>query len=181
MADIFVVTTGSYSDYRLVAVFETRDRAAAYVAECDAVSPQKYENGEWSTYYGADMEIEVFPLNEPPERPESIWYATIKTDGTVISARYINASWVGQSCVHPAGGPHRSPFEATCFAGTGESPEHARRKAEDFRRAWLASPAAAEYAAKEGEIVAMIEAFNKAMATGGTAAASVTIQVVSGT
>ena len=43
MAEVFVVTQGSYSDYHIVRIFSRRDLAAAYV---EAINAQPYEQAE---------------------------------------------------------------------------------------------------------------------------------------
>ena len=43
MAEVFVVTQGSYSDYHIVRVFSQRDLADAYV---EAINAQPYEQAE---------------------------------------------------------------------------------------------------------------------------------------
>jgi hypothetical protein len=73
MTTMYIVTQGSYSDYHICAVFDTRERAEQFVA-----------------LYGpdSDLDIEEYPLNpEVPTLPAgyTIWRVTMEWDGTTRS------------------------------------------------------------------------------------------------
>jgi hypothetical protein len=121
---VFAVSEGSYSDYRIVAIFSTREKAQEYIDSCHAE--------QWS-----EKEIEEYDLDLPREELPGCYEVRIKADGTVIESTW--ASW-GRSNL-PAdhfGGNVYADYRDT-FRGFGETTEHARRSAEELRRATIAT------------------------------------------
>jgi len=55
MSTIYIVTSGSYSDYRIHSVFDTRDRAEKFI---------EYMEKNVSGYYGDDCNIEEWEINK---------------------------------------------------------------------------------------------------------------------
>lgn len=57
MADVFVVTSGCYSDYRIVGIFSTRDLAEAFLKEA---SRERYSDYN-------DIDVVTLDSKKPPE------------------------------------------------------------------------------------------------------------------
>ena len=60
MNKVYVVTAGCYSDYHIVAVFSTKEKAEEYIA-----------------YHGTDYRFEGYGLDKEFERKESLWCVVI--------------------------------------------------------------------------------------------------------
>ena len=71
---IFLVSTGSYSSYRILAAFSTRRRAREYLK---VVEPRLFWGG---------CEIESIPLNRPPDQWTTI-QIQMRKDGFVLGTR----------------------------------------------------------------------------------------------
>lgn len=66
---VHVVTKGSYSNYRIVAVFLTHEEAEAFVQWVTGMTEQD-EDGLYDGY-----EIEVWGVGRPAKYEERLWYA----------------------------------------------------------------------------------------------------------
>lgn len=72
MNKVYVVTAGCYSDYHIVAVFSTKEKAEEYIA-----------------YHGTNYRMEEYDLDEEFEREESVWCVSIDMrDGTASTFKY---------------------------------------------------------------------------------------------
>lgn len=64
MKKVYVVTAGCYSDYHIVAVFSTKEKAEEYIA-----------------YHGTDYNLEEYDLDKEFEREVSLWCVTFDLPG----------------------------------------------------------------------------------------------------
>jgi hypothetical protein len=112
---VYVVTTGSYSDYHIVAIFDTRGVADALVTELKAA-------GKWTVASSAN--VEEWALNVRKADVGPAWEVYIDFDGNVTNAEMVSYA-----------GPGEAPYQAGGeVVGYGASMEHARRSAEELRR-----------------------------------------------
>lgn len=83
MSNIFIVTSGDYSDYGISAVFSTRDLAEEYVQR-----------------NGSDYRVEEYPVDEPIDREERIWEVLLEIDNhNVVSCQsWRNEKYVPWPC-----------------------------------------------------------------------------------
>jgi hypothetical protein len=133
MPKVFVVTRGSYSDYGIVAIFSSREKALEITR-----APAGVED------YSDFNEIEEYELDEPRERLPGCYRVTVEADGQV-STRY-KAAWIDEQSTEPATIWSDTPEgKNRRFVGYGATFEHARRSAEELRRQTLAT---------EGKVVA---------------------------
>ena len=88
---VYVVTEGYYSDYKILAVFSTREKAERYIKLC-----QKYRDLLNS------LEIEEFELDREPE--EYVYtFVRMNRDGNVIEVRKtVLDSWLASAWNDPA-------------------------------------------------------------------------------
>lgn len=120
---VYVVTEGCYSNYHIAAIFSSRWKADAYLAEVisvsnDDASIEEWELDEKSGYYACDS-----------------WIADI----TISTGEIKSSRWRKELAA-----PHVRAKEITCIeAGTilsaisFVSEEHARKLAVEARQAWI--------------------------------------------
>lgn len=125
---VYLVTQGCYSDYTVRAAFTTREAAEAYVSHLSDGQP---------SYDSAD--VEEFPLDAPLEELPGGWMVQVREDGTVRSSFH---SWTLGRPSDPA--VRKQYHDGVCFEGHGITQEHARRSAEELRRAVLAGTVVTE-------------------------------------
>ena len=131
---IYVVTKGEYSNYRIVALFSTEERADEYVSE---LNQDAY----------AYARVEEYELDTPRDDLEGCWSIVIDQDGTLVSetwdnlgtpsdsARRLERTSVVRLSLKPTTLEH---FLVNQFEGYGLTKEHARRSAEELRRQVIA-------------------------------------------
>lgn len=154
MSKVYLVSEGSYSDYSVIAAFSTREGAEAYIAHLKG-------DGSTKSYSQVNDEPEEMDIDVPRETWPGAWQVTIDIDGavtdTVWTAQTLPVGpyhWKAVGVGQRWGTPER-------FAGYGETPEHARRSAEELRRVTLATPEDA----RQRAIAAAEEAKQQAIAT----------------
>lgn len=119
---VYLVTSGKYSDYRVLAIFSTLDLAGRYVSaitgtdQCDSIN-----------------DIEEYPLDGPRDNLPGAWLLDIDESGEIVMEPF----W---SMYEGIGAPEAFTDEAGTrrFSGRGVTVEHARRSAEELRRQTLA-------------------------------------------
>lgn len=124
-AKVYLVTTGTYSDYRVRAVFSSEMKAELYMEEVRA-----YElYAEWN-------DIKEYPLDGPREELPGAWRAIVCEDGEMPDRPY----WLNDQTASGSPGmwPRVAPNQPRRFYGFGLTAEHARRSAEELRRQTLA-------------------------------------------
>jgi hypothetical protein len=151
---IYIVTSGCYSDYAIDAVFSTREQAEAYVAGEMEHGYHSFTNGEWVVTSSMEIQVEEYEMDAPVVH-NGAWRVTVDAHGNAQGAQY----WAGRPPTTPA---ELEPWgDRPKFVGYGETIEHARRSAEEFRRAWLTSPAAQTYARKNKMQEALLGEFRR--------------------
>jgi hypothetical protein len=140
---VYLVSSGSYSDYHVDAVFSTREAAEAAIATANA---RRREAADLcgvvrGSYFDRDeYEIEEKPLDVWTQDLSGAFEVWITDSGAV---KY--ADWeVGQSPTGPAIVVAPVYGAERYFLGFGETAEHARRSAEELRRVTLTEPAMPE-------------------------------------
>lgn len=117
-AKAYIVTSGSYSEYHIEAVFSTAELAEEYVARVNGPD-------EWS-----DRRVEEWDMDEPREAWPGCWKVGIDETGKVLYAWWSDEGCSCDPAVSSMG----------FFVGWGPTMEHARRSAEQLRRETLALP-----------------------------------------
>lgn len=123
MTEVYVVTQGDYSDYRIRAIFSRRETADAYVAE---IKRNRYEDG---------AEVEVWPLDtQAGARMAPTWYVTIDLEsGDVTGPREDRPSMVvDRQAFEPIFHGRRTASVRSSVSG-----EHALKLAAEVRQRWL--------------------------------------------
>lgn len=146
---VYVVTSGEYSDYGIRAIFSTRELADAYIAECNRHPREAWDEGETEDadehLWGYDERIEEWPLDKMVGA-KGAHVVVIDEDGAVLESKFSEATW-------PQSGPSRSGWTRAQMSarnyrgagsplriwGFGQTEEHARRSAEQYRREYLTS------------------------------------------
>lgn len=134
MSKVYLVSSGSYSDYYVIGAFSTRELAEAYIAH--RLGPDSTKS--WSEVNREPEEIE---LDQPRESwPPGSWQVLIDSTGAVQ-----RAVWTDRPPTTP---PWHAPTWSDAretqrdgFFGHGETEEHARRSAEELRRRTLVQSA----------------------------------------
>jgi hypothetical protein len=127
MSTIYVVTSGSYSDYHTDALFSTKEKAQAWI---DIASYGK----------GGDYQIEEWPLDE---QVGVVWRtlhtATIYLDDGKIEDGHSNEVLAQPEVrTNPASHfPGNQRYREGCRVQSYVSQEHARKLAVEFRQEWL--------------------------------------------
>jgi len=67
LSKIYVVTSGTYSDYGIRAIFSTRDKARAFIK-------RKQRNSRFEHYIGDDYRIETWEVDKPLEPKIPIFF-----------------------------------------------------------------------------------------------------------
>ena len=119
---VYVVTSGSYSDYGIETVFSTREAAEAYIAE-----------GEKLTYSDYNK-IEEWPVDERAGfimRP--YWLVWMMKDGSTENTRELEALAAPTARSGEVGEIGNWGFQAESFV----SAEHALKLAAEARQEWL--------------------------------------------
>lgn len=117
---IFVVTSGSYSDYGINAVFTDRALAEAFVSKFNAV--ERYE----------DASIEEWEANVPDLRGHSVFFVRMTRSGDVRECNEVARSsyWLDSAPSTDLGGNLISTHVA-------KDKEHAIKIMNERRTAWL--------------------------------------------
>lgn len=82
MTMVYVVSRGEYSDYAIVALFSTKEKATKYI---------KYVNSQLDTYSKLNSFIEKFELNIPLETSIITWVRMDKKGKTIETWKSLNA------------------------------------------------------------------------------------------
>lgn len=146
---VYVVTDGDYSDYHIKAVFSTRAKAEAYIAEYNRPPKNSWDaeqdGDEDVVFRHTEGGIEEWPLDRMTGT-KGAHVVSIDEDGSVVASMYNPCDW-------PQDPPHRSGWTRAQMAqpgyqgagnplritGYGKTEEHARRSAEQYRREFLTS------------------------------------------
>lgn len=134
MTEVYIVTCGSYSDYRIVAVYSDRDIADQRVTGEDARGP-----------YGEEHQVEVWKLNGRPVYAgvvwQSVWWATeINLKGQPDSAHAYEEWYEGDDPGNATafeGEDHHydgCPYTTRYVIVRGHSKEHVEKSANDRRQ-----------------------------------------------
>ena len=78
MAKIYIVTSGDYSDYRIDAVFSTKEKAEEYVQQ-----------------HGTNYRIEDYDIDEEVKKEIKIWCVKMRFDNFEVS-ECIGGGWLSQ-------------------------------------------------------------------------------------
>lgn len=126
MSICYGVSSGSYSDYGVSAIFSTREKAEAWLARHGIA----LTDTSW--------DIEEFPFDEVPTETHGGYKVELRSNGEVYSRHYDD----GIDIRMPAT-VEKDRFGygrgKDAYIGYGRTEEHARRSAEEYRRACLAS------------------------------------------
>jgi len=121
MAKVWLVTSGSYSEYHVCAAFSTPEAAKLYAKHCNGPDEEDAEG----------YVVEEYVLDAPRGTWPGAYVVTVQRDGQVE-----RSWWSGDSEEDwtPAA------VSGERFLGYGRTEEHARRSAEQLRRETLALP-----------------------------------------
>ena len=132
MANVYLVTEGAYSDYKILAVFSSSEKAAEYIREA-----------EKSDYGG--VRVEVYELdNDNGERFHLIYFVSINLATGDVVPNISFYTYQGESWRLESQG-YRGEADVQCHYGSqphvqGESAvsrEHALKLAAECRQKWL--------------------------------------------
>ena len=84
MPNVYLVSSGSYSDYSIEAVFSTKEKAQEYIDECMKV--------EGRSAYIDNAEIEEYTIDEPRKHSTHI-YITMTKEGNVDNDPYVDHTY----------------------------------------------------------------------------------------
>jgi hypothetical protein len=130
---VYVVTSGAYSDYGISAVFSTREKAEEFIRLRREFGTT---NLDGTVFYSDEYTVEEYALDEEPVPKTGAFWARIWDDGTG------NITWWGDrdpnAHAFVENQQYAVPGRHRVFNGFGETREHARRSAEELRRATLA-------------------------------------------
>lgn len=135
MSLAYVVTSGSYSDYGITAVFSTREAADRYCAWQNG--PEAASRSDDSAYRVEEYELDV------PFEPHGCFVFTIREP----HPKWPDWHHAHYECWSPTSDPHtparfeeQTEWTGRGWTGYGETKEHARRSAEELRRRMIAQP-----------------------------------------
>lgn len=141
---IYLVSQGEYSDYGIVAVFSTREKAEAFVSESEAKAlASSNGDGAWKLSYGEDMGIEEYELDAavaPQKGAFSVSLSINSPYASLRSSQTVYARWDENASPTSAATAERDRYHPAHIkvVGFGETREHARRSASELQRAILA-------------------------------------------
>lgn len=146
--NVYVVTSGCYSDYKIEAVFSTEERATAFKAELD----KTLCDGQFS-----DIAIEAWELDaRAGEENRPIYHAEIDLKTGAVQDPWMESRMVSTRAraVDP---PDESvASEHIAYGSSAVSAKHAMKLAVEARQAWLREKATK--AQQQAEVVALIKA-----------------------
>ena len=137
MSKVYVVTRGSYSDYRIIAVFSTQQAARA-CRDLIAGPDDRFASGRLAPQLRRLVHedgVEEYELDTAPETWPGSWCVEVDKGGNVVDGPY----WYEAPASDPA-----FTVQGRLWIGYGKTPEHARRSADQKRREDLALPFLAE-------------------------------------
>ena len=128
---IYLVTSGSYSDYSIEGVFSSEDKAKAYVQQANAKS------------YSTDRSIEEWTVDENENlRCMEVWRCQLEAQSNYFKANPTMPTSRSQRVLWPEG--KRSEiqmwgrgYEKVIDTFSAVSPEHAVKLAIEKRQEWL--------------------------------------------
>jgi hypothetical protein len=135
---VYLVTSGSYSDYSVNAVFSTREMAEAAIATANARRREAADlrGVVLGSYFDRDeYEVEEKPLDVWSANEAGAFEVWITDSGAV---KY--SDWMPGQSPDEVAVATTPPFDARYFIGYGETAEHARRSAEELRRVTITEP-----------------------------------------
>ena len=154
MTNVYVVTSGSYSDYGIRAVFSTRKLAQDYIDKANSI--READGVDYSTanvYFAADANIETWGLNlEVEAKAFSFWtVGMLLDDGSVIEPVH-----EGLEYGRPVSRVVQCGVKVPCYNNrpivrvfSVKSAKHAQKMAVEARQAWLRKKT--EHIGKDGE------------------------------
>lgn len=123
MDNVYLLTSGDYSDYAIHGVFSTREKAEAAKGYCE----QHRGIGGYR--------VEEHTMDPEPEEHLGGYTATLYIDS---GDHYDEPRW--HHYVNPARDPHVYGFAHKRVRGYGKTPEQATRRVAEYRRRVLADP-----------------------------------------
>lgn len=126
MSICYGVSSGSYSDYGVSAIFSTREKAEAWLARHGIVITEDAYD-----YY----QIEEFSFDEAPTETHGGYKVELYPNGEVYTRHYSDDIDIRTPATIQKG---RFNYGGDAYIGYGRTEEHARRSAEEYRRACLA-------------------------------------------
>lgn len=148
MASVYLVTSGTYSDYRVEAVFSTREKARAFIRQ--QVGPEEWAKiqafsqpatassnpglpaASDAQEIGDQYNIEEYDLDQPIEPKRGQYVAELYPDGTLRTPIRWDPDAIWQKTASEGVTDHAGG--RAIYTGYGSTPEHARRSADEYRR-----------------------------------------------
>ena len=130
-ATVYVVTSGSYSDYGIRAIFSTQELAQAYIDKANAAE----------TYWASDTTIEEWPLDgEAEAKLFTRWKVGMLLDDGSVKEGPCESQEFG----HPESKIEQYGNTSPCYANrpivrvvSVKSAQHALKMAAEARQKWL--------------------------------------------
>lgn len=130
---VYMVASGSYSDYQIEALFSTQEKADAFV---ERVDPN-----------GGNMSVQEMILDERQEdAPREVWHAYVRCYDGSVDKQYMRIEVVPPRFSEPGRWPggdfdvkqiRKWPGSYCCTGASAVSAEHALKLAIEERQAWL--------------------------------------------
>lgn len=131
MTTVYVVTSGSYSDYRIKGIFSTRAKAETYISQCRA------SEACWDKDFN---DIVEWLLNHELEECEYTRYScgVALDDGSLLERKYSQQIWgLPESKSYIAENVPAYGGRGIARAESHKSQEHAFKLAVEARQKWL--------------------------------------------
>lgn len=138
---VYLVTSGEYSDYSILAAFSTREAAEAFVAQREARASGSFRGDAFELSYGERCDVEEYELDAEPEpQMNGAFRAQMETRRGYGDPFECYVSWVSTGNPSAPASAQLVPFHRDSYyvVGWGETREHAARSARELHRAILA-------------------------------------------
>ena len=130
MSTIYIVTSGSYSDYRIRGVYTTRKAAQQFCDDINSIAGRGR---------GYEYRIEEWEADAPREDRPPAWRVGLDADGNVqVSAQDDHETPSTPPLVQTKSWHNGQCTAGLWVTGYGITEEHARRSAEEARRQHIA-------------------------------------------
>ena len=129
MSTIYIVTSGSYSDYGIRGVYTTREAAQQFCDDINSIAGRCFD----------DYEIEEWEADAPREDRGPGWEVALDANGNVVWSSLDELNIPGIAPKVETRVWHNGQWTAGLrVTGYGITEEHARRSAEEARRQHIA-------------------------------------------
>jgi hypothetical protein len=127
MTTLYVVTSGTYSDYHIEGVFSTRELAEKWIDEVRVKRGTSY-------WYNAHNDIEEYELDKFVEETSAYVYTICDHLGIDTPKNEESCQWIEDVSPYTPAHYIASAYR-TEYKGYGKTIEHARRAASELQRA----------------------------------------------